>query len=165
MSRWLPGPPSRASVPSTDGSTIPAPWAPGDSIGTLTINGSYTQEAGSTYLVEVDAAGQSDKLAVTGTATLNGGTVSVLAESGTYALSTTYTILTAASISGQYASVTSNLAFLTPSLSYDATDVSLELTRNDVNFSSVAATPNQRAVASALQNVPLTATGGHGHRP
>jgi outer membrane autotransporter protein len=45
--------------------------APGNSIGTTTIVGNYTHAAGATYTVEANAAGQSDKLIVTGTATLN----------------------------------------------------------------------------------------------
>ena len=62
--------------------------APGNSIGTLTVNGSYTQAAGSTYQVEANAAGQADRINVTGapgTATINGGTVQVLAQPGNYA--------------------------------------------------------------------------------
>jgi outer membrane autotransporter protein len=133
--------------------------APGNSIGTLTIAGDYTHNAGATYQVEANAAGQSDKLVVTGTATLNGGTVSVLAESGNYQMSTTYTILTAGSVVGTFDSVTSNLAFLTPTLSYDPTNVYLLLTRNSTNFADVAATPNQYAVASALDYVSPTAQG------
>ena len=69
--------------------------APGNSIGTLTVNGSFVQASGSTYQVEVNAAGQSDRINVGGAATINGGTVQVLAQSGTYARNTTYTILNA----------------------------------------------------------------------
>ncbi|HOW53339.1 MAG TPA: autotransporter domain-containing protein [Syntrophorhabdaceae bacterium] len=133
--------------------------APGNSIGTLTISGNYTHNAGAVYQVEVNAAGQSDKLIVTGTATLNGGTVSVLAESGNYNLSTTYTILTAGSVTGTFGNVTSNLAFLTPSLRYDPTTVYLVLTRNTMGFADVAATSNQYTVASALDRIAPVATG------
>ena len=59
--------------------------APGNSIGTLNVNGTYTQAAGSTYQVEVNAAGQADRINVTGNATINGGTVQVLAQPGTTA--------------------------------------------------------------------------------
>ncbi len=54
--------------------------APGNSIGTMTINGSLAQSASGTYQVETNAAGQSDLVSVTGTpgaAALN-GTVSVV---------------------------------------------------------------------------------------
>ena len=84
--------------------------APGNSIGTLTVNGSFVQASGSTYQVEVNSAGQSDRINVGGAATINGGTVQVLAQSGTYARNTTYTILNAAGgVSGTYSSVTQQL--------------------------------------------------------
>ncbi len=133
--------------------------APGNSIGTISIAGNYTQNAGSVYQVEVNEEGQSDKLNVGGTATLNGGTVAVMAESGIFRLRTPYTILTAGSVVGTFADVTSNLAFLTPSLSYDATHVYLLLARNSTDFSAVAYTGNQRAVASALDRIALSARG------
>ncbi len=133
--------------------------APGNSIGTMTITGNYTHGAGAFYQVEVNAAGQSDKLVVTGTATLNGGTVAVLAESGAYRVSTDYTILTAGAVTGTFGSVTSNLAFLTPSLSYDATSVFLRLTRNSTSFADVALPGNERAVASAIDRISPSATG------
>ncbi|NPU83784.1 MAG: autotransporter domain-containing protein [Syntrophaceae bacterium] len=133
--------------------------APGNSIGTLTIAGDYTHNAGAVYAVEVNAAGESDRLVVTGTATLNGGTVSVLAGSGQYFMNTTYTILSAGSVVGTFDSVTSNLAFLTPSLSYDAANVYLLLTRNSTRFADVALTPNQYAVASALDRGTPAAAG------
>ncbi|TXM89214.1 phosphatase PAP2 family protein, partial [Methylobacterium sp. WL116] len=51
--------------------------APGNSIGTLTVAGNAAFAAGSVFQVEANAAGQSDRLAVAGTATLAGGTVQV----------------------------------------------------------------------------------------
>ena len=102
--------------------------APGNSIGLLTVNGSYTQAAGSTYQVEVNNAGQGDRINVGGAAAIQGGTVQVLAAAGSYANSTTYTIVRATGgVGGTYAGVTSNFAFLTPTLSYDANDVYLTL--------------------------------------
>ncbi|RUP16199.1 MAG: phosphatase PAP2 family protein, partial [Methylobacterium sp.] len=58
--------------------------APGNSIGTLTVAGNAAFAAGSTYRVEANAAGQADRIAATGSATLSGGTVQVLAASGAY---------------------------------------------------------------------------------
>src|SRR6266478_4882357 len=69
--------------------------APGNSIGTLNVAGNASFGAGSIYQVEANAAGQSDKIIAGGTATLAGGTVQVLAQNGTYARQTRYTILTA----------------------------------------------------------------------
>src|SRR5690606_7691582 len=117
--------------------------APGNSIGTLTVNGNLNFAAGSIYRAEVDAVGNNDRINVTGTATLNGGTVDVQAGAGTYAANTTYTLLNAAGgRTGNFSGVTSNLAFLTPTLAYDANNVFLSLARNDTSFSAVAITPN-----------------------
>ena len=129
-------------------------FAPGNSIGTTNVTGNVVFTAGSNYNVEVDAAGNSDKIVATGSATLTGATVNVQPESGTYANVTDYTLLTATGGLGgtTFASVNSNLAFLTPTLSYDANNVFLKLTRNSVNFSSVANTPNQLAVSTVLSN-------------
>jgi outer membrane autotransporter protein len=129
--------------------------APGNSIGTLTVRGNVSFDVGSVYQVKANASGQSDKINATGTATLTGGTVQVLAQGGTYARQTRYTILTAsAGVAGKFTGVTSNLAFFTALLSYDPKDVFLTLARNDVTFASAAQTPNQRAVALALDRSP-----------
>jgi fibronectin-binding autotransporter adhesin len=134
--------------------------APGNSIGTLTINGNFVQNAGSVYQVQVNSAGQSDRINTSGTATINGGMVQVQAQSGTYARNTTYTILNATGgVSGAYSSVTSNFAFLTPSLSYDANNVYLLLFQNQSAFAAGAQTPNQYAVGTVLDRVNATATG------
>jgi outer membrane autotransporter protein len=129
--------------------------APGHSIGTLNVNGNVSFGAGSTYQVEANAAGQSDKIAGTGTATLTGGTVQALAAPGAYSASTTYTILTAnGGRTGTFTNVTSSLPFLIPSLSYDANDVFLTLTRNATFLQSQGSTRNQVAVGSALDRFP-----------
>ncbi|MEO8023510.1 autotransporter domain-containing protein [Polaromonas sp.] len=134
--------------------------APGNSIGTLTVNGNLNFAAGSIYRVEVDAAGANDRINASGTATITGGTVDVQAGAGTYAANTTYTILNAAGgRTGNFAGVTSNLAFLTPTLGYDANNVFLTLARNDISFASIAITPNQIATSTALQNANAGATG------
>jgi outer membrane autotransporter protein len=133
--------------------------APGNSIGTLNVVGNVSFGAGTTYQVEANAAGQSDKIAATGTATLSGGTVQVLAAVGNYGLSTTYTILSAAGgVTGAFSGVTSNMVFLTPSLSYDSDEVFLKLVRSTSAFSSVAQTFNQRAAAGALDASPFGST-------
>ena len=134
--------------------------APGNSIGTLNVTGNFTQTGG-VYQVEANAGGQSDKIVATGTATIGGGTtVQVLAASGIYQRSTTYTILSATGgLTGTYGGVTSNLAFLTPSLSYDANNafLTLELLQNAFSFGGL--TPNQRAVGRTLDTAFSAATG------
>ncbi len=135
------------------GSTV----APGAAVpfSTLSVGGDVSFQAGSTYRVQVDASGRTDRIAASGTATLGGGTVDVQAGVGSYGLSTRYTILTAAGgVTGQFSGLTttSNLAFLDPALSYDADDVVLGFTRK-ADFVAAAGTPNQRAAAAGLQSL------------
>ena len=79
------------TLPSTtiNGGTL----APGNSIGTITVQGNFTQNGG-TYQVELSPSA-ADRVNVSGTATINGGTVQLLAQPGSYANSTTYTIVNA----------------------------------------------------------------------
>jgi fibronectin-binding autotransporter adhesin len=135
--------------------------APGNSIGTLSVAGNVAFATGSVYQLEINAAGQSDRIAASGTATISGGTVALVPATGTYAAATRYTILTASSgVTGQFAAVTSSFAFLTPALSYDATSVTLTMTRNDTAFgpdtagaSVVAQTRNQGFIAIAAERL------------
>ncbi len=126
--------------------------APGNSIGTLTANGAYTLAAGSSYQVETNAAGQADRINVTGapgTATVAGGDVVVTAASGVYAPSTTYTILNATGgVAGTFTNANSLFPFLQPSLSYDANNVFLTLKPG--GFGAGAGTANQAAVGRVL---------------
>jgi outer membrane autotransporter protein len=128
---------------------------PGNSIGTMNVSGSVDFSGGGVYEVEVDAAGNSDLINATGTATLTNGTVLVRPETGNYNLSTDYTILTAAGGLGgtTFDSISSNLAFLTPTLTYDANNVFLNLERNSSDYASVADTANQTAVSTTLDRL------------
>ncbi|PZP55579.1 MAG: hypothetical protein DI586_06375 [Micavibrio aeruginosavorus] len=128
--------------------------APGNSIGTMNVTGPVTFNSGSIYEVEVNAAGNSDKLIATGAITINGGTVDVRAASGTYADTNVYNnIIEGSSRTGMFSGVTTDLMFLTPTLSYDATSVDLIMTRNDVEFNTVAADEVQAGVANAVQGL------------
>ncbi|MCX7364507.1 MAG: autotransporter domain-containing protein [Alphaproteobacteria bacterium] len=132
--------------------------SPGNSIGTLTISGDYTQAATGVYQVEINAAGQSDRVNVSGTATL-GGTVSVLAQPGLYTRNTSYTILSSGTRVGTYSSVSSNFAFMTPTLSYVGDDVLLNLTLAGDGFRKGAQTANQKAIGAALDQAAANASG------
>ncbi len=135
--------------------------APGNSIGTLTVNGALVQNAGSTYQVEANSLGQADRINVTGapgTATLNGGVVSVLAAPGVYAPATTYTIVNATGgVAGTVAGAFVNLPFLQASLSYDPGNVFLTLAPG--GFARGAATANQAATGAVLDRSVAGATG------
>lgn len=136
------------------GLTVNGTIAPGNSIGTLNVAGALNFAAGSIYEVEIDPDGNGDLIAASGAVTIGGGTVSVLADGTDYANRTNYTIITGSSVSGAFTDVTSNLAFLTPELLYNSGSVVLQMTRNDIAFAQVAATPNQFAVGAALDANP-----------
>jgi outer membrane autotransporter protein len=139
-----------ASLIVANGGTV----APGTAVGTLSVNGNVTLAAGSTYLAEIGTAGRSDLIAAGGSATLGGGTLTVApATSGGFVQQTDYTILTAAGgVTGRFGTVTGteNLPFLSATAIYSPQSVRVSLTRNAVPFASVAQTPNQAAVAAAI---------------
>ena len=102
--------------------------SPGNSIGTLTVNGNLTMTAAASYLVEISPT-NADRTNVAGTATL-AGTVQAAFAAGSY-VTRNYTILSAAGgRSGTFSALTTaNLpAGFSASLSYTATDVTLNLT-------------------------------------
>lgn len=143
---------------------------PGNSIGTLTINGDYTSAVGSTQQVEINDAGttpgvNNDLLDVNGNAILQGGTVDVQAEPGTYTAGTKYTFLQANSISGQYAGITLS-GFSTPmsaALGYETLSgfdyAFFMLLGGQTNFAAIAQTYNELQVADYLDDISSGATG------
>lgn len=126
---------------------------PGNSIGTLRVNGDVNLAAGSILEIEANPDGSSDKLISTGSVSLAGANLKVLAGAGDWAPSTSYGIIQAAAINGTFADVSSNLAFLTPVVAYSATGVQLTLERNEVSFVSVGRTFNQRAAAAGVESL------------
>jgi outer membrane autotransporter protein len=131
--------------------------APGNSIGTLNIVGSLNM-TNSTYDEQVDAAGNSDLINVSGspgTAIISNATVVVLLTPAIYGSNTVYTNLTATGgVLGTNAGVSISNAplFLTASLGYpDAYTVETILHRKP--FVSVANTYNQHSVAGALDGI------------
>ncbi len=144
------------SLQLNDGAVI----SPGNSIGSLSVEGDLSFSSGSIYVVEVDPqSDDSDHLQVSGTASLNGASVQHIGADGNYQPFSRYTILSAdGGIDGEFGSVSSSFAFLTPTLSYDPNRVFLELTRNEVSFADLAITANQRAAAGGIESL----SPGHG---
>lgn len=132
-----------------------------NSLGTLTVDGDLTFEAGSTLEVKTDpGSAATDFIDVSGDVTINGGTLSHVGLPGPYGLRSTYTVLAAGgTLSGAFSGASSDYAFLTPELNYDYTGgtVELELLRNDVDFSASAATANQMATADAIDSIGIGA--------
>ncbi len=146
------------SLTANRGGTV----APGNSIGTLNVAGDVNFAAGSTYAVELSAT-NSDRIVAGGKATLSGGTVTLALENSPTLLTQTqaesligrqYNILQAAGgITGSFGSVLPNYLFLGGTLNYAANGVQLDVARNANTFASVAATPNQRSVAAAAEQL------------
>lgn len=141
-------------VGAVGGLTVSGVVSPGHSIGTLKVNGDYRTLTGSVYQVDVDAQGRHDVIQVSGEAILDGGVVQVVAAPGAYEQYSLYDILVAQNgVSGTYDSVTSNFAFLDPALLYEPNRVIMALARNDIDFTSVAHTFNQRAAAKGVSSL------------
>lgn len=139
-----------------------SPGNDGSPIGTLTVNGNLTFGANTIYRVHADpASSASDRIHVTGVAYLD-GTVAHVGPDGNYAPRTTYNILTAdGGIQGTFTGASSGYAFLTPTLSYDAKNAFMTLTRNDVPIGSIGDNSNQSNVGDALdkEEPPVTGNG------
>lgn len=78
--------------------------APGNSIGTLTVQGNYVHNAGSVLEIEFDGNGGIDLLAVTGTATINGGTLRFVSLGGAEGSGGTF-LTAAGGLTGTFANV------------------------------------------------------------
>ncbi|RYG98756.1 MAG: hypothetical protein EON57_12275, partial [Alphaproteobacteria bacterium] len=116
--------------------------------------GSVSFGGGGYFDVDLDAAGAGELLTATGAASLD-GIVRIKAgsamTSGDYL--TPYVILTAASRTGTFDGVTTDLAFLTPTLDYTATTASVTLQRKAQEFEAVGVTGNQQAVAAEVEGL------------
>lgn len=133
--------------------------SPGNSVGTLTIQGNLAFTAAATYLVDVSSTG-ADRTNASGTATLGGARVTALFQ-GDFVSNRRQTILNATGgVSGTFGSVTSNIASIVPTLGYDANNVFLNVA---LDFAAAAGAGglnrNQAAVAQGLTNA-FNANGG-----
>ena len=127
--------------------------SPGNSIGTIHVV-SYTNNGG-TYDVEINAAGQSDLIEVSGNATINGGLVVLTAINGAYEIDHAYTIVHASNVIGQYSGIVTalvpgNMLLVKPILTYDPQHVYIGF---QTYISGVATTCNELAVASQLDGM------------
>ncbi len=138
------------SVDAAAGSTI----APGASIGTLNVAGTFVQRAASTYAVEVASTGQGDKIVTGGDVTLASGAILNVTktDAARYVLGTRYTVLTSATaVNGRYVLTGNNRVsrFIDVVAAYDAKNVYLNVAQTS-SFASAAGTPNQLASASGV---------------
>ncbi|KWV52831.1 hypothetical protein AS156_09255 [Bradyrhizobium macuxiense] len=127
-----------------DGGTL----SPGNSVGTLTVQGNLTFTAAATYLAELNSV-TSDRVNVSGIAAPGGATVVAVYAGGGY-VKTRYTLLNAiGSVEGTFGGlINTNLpASFNPSLSYDSNNVYL-----DLKLAYAGLNTNQQSVANALSN-------------
>ncbi len=125
--------------------------APGNSIGTLNVAGNATFQSGSTYQVEINSAGQSDRVAATGAIAVNGANLQVIAASG----STRPPPPTASSRRRRRQRQLRQRQLQLPlpvalSLTFSGTGGTMQLQRNGVAFASQAITANETATAAGL---------------
>ncbi len=154
------------TVPTTviNGGTL----SPGNSPGTLTVNGNLTLNPGSTYVAEVQGA-VADRVAVTGTAAL-AGTLRIVPLGGAYTFNSPYTLLSAAGGLGgsSFSPVDMTGSFgdgVTTGVNYTANEVRLTLAPkplapivNPTPQLGVTAPANAYAIASAIDGA--VANGG-----
>lgn len=136
--------------------------APGNSIGTQTVAGNYVNHGTLQIEATPDAA---DKVKVSGTVDITGATLDLLmspnSASGWNISNGPFVIIdndSADAVTGAFGAVSKNLLFLDERLDYaggDGNDVTLQLVRNDIGFGDVGITPNQRAVAGAIDGMGL----------
>jgi len=113
----LAGPGIIGGLVQNDGVVAPAGFI-GNSVGTLTVNGTYSQFATGSLRIDIESSASNDLLVVTGGgASVAAGTLDVQLVSGfSPALGDSFTILTAAFISGQFP--TTNLPGLAVGLAW-----------------------------------------------
>ena len=133
----------------TSSSTI----EPGNSIGTLNVSGAVTLNSGSVLVIEVDAAGNSDKIVATGAVTA-GGTLRISPGSGAYSSSQQYTIITGSSISGTFNTITVLSCSGSASASYGSTSIIITLSNCFSNLSA-----NRETISSYVNDLSSGASG------
>lgn len=135
-------------------------YAPGNSIGRQIITGNLSFGAGGIYAVELDPT-TSDVAEVSGSIDLTGAILQLIFTRDTYAPVMAYEIIDntgGTPAVGTFAQVLSPFVFFLPSIDYDFGpdhDVQLTLVRS-TDFSAVAQTPNELAVAEAVEKLPAS---------
>lgn len=155
----------------------------GGATAAVAVTGNVTFGAGGIYTVRATPAAF-DRLDVTGRAALGGATVEVTAQPGAYSEHFSQVVLSASGtfVGSRFAGVTSDLAYLTPTLTYSADDkqVTLTLTRARVppvdpvdpvdpvtpvdpgtggtplRFADLVSGRNARAAANAVESMPAS---------
>jgi uncharacterized protein YhjY with autotransporter beta-barrel domain len=129
--------------------------APGNSIGVITIDGDYRQDAGGRLVLEF-GRGLHDALDISGGAYLDGALQVNLVD---YQGGGTYSVLSSNGLEGEFATLVAP-AVLNTELSESSSGLDLILTRNAYAFLAVGS--GQRSVGAALDRFRAAATGDMG---
>ncbi len=124
--------------------------------GTLNVSGNLAFQPNATFRVNLNGSGADGRVSSAGAATIGGGTLDVVLASGGFNPAAQYAVLSAAGgLTGRFANVTnnSNLAFLNVALIYEPNALIVGFNGNGATFPSVAGSPNQAAVAAAIQGL------------
>ncbi|WP_454702541.1 autotransporter domain-containing protein [Agrobacterium burrii] len=132
---------------------------PGNSIGTLTSTGDAIFASGSTYAVEIDTLGNSDRLVVNGAITIGNDVrlvVTPLSNPTAYSLDAKYAILTATDgIAGRFSGIDENFAYLIVSVANSADNGTayLSFTRvsPEAGFSAATSSTESAHAANAVE--------------
>lgn len=134
--------------------------APGNPLGTLTSTGDATFAAGGKYAVDIDTAGNSDRLAVNGTVTIANDVtlvVTPLTNRSAFSLNTRYQILTATGgITGAFSRIDESFAYLTATIAKSDDTGTAYLSFSPASsapgfLAAQATTANARAAANAVE--------------
>ncbi|MCF8033735.1 MAG: autotransporter domain-containing protein [Desulfarculaceae bacterium] len=138
----------RLSAQVTNHGTI----SPGNSIGTLSISGDFTNSSSGVLEVEL-ARGKSDLLAISGTATLNGGTVRASLARAVYLGNETWKVLSAGNIVGACDTLVFTTSSATLSLSLDTGAQALALALARKSYADFGQDSAARAMGRALDGL------------
>ena len=153
---------SLASLTAESGGVV----SPGDGVnpfGTLTVAGNLNFKPGSFLWIRSSVNGGAySRLNVGGATRLEGGQVVLKADSGEWNLRSRMNIIqSTGAVTGAFTGAQSDLAFLTPVLTYSTNGVTLTVRRNDVTVASLGANSNQKSAGAALDvMINGSATGG-----
>ena len=143
--------------------TVGGRVAPGNSIGTLNVNGAAIFLPQANYGAELGAAGTSDLIAVNGAVVADGVLTLIPAAGFTPTLGAQYRVLTATDgivgsftlQSDYFGTPGATLPFLGATVDRQGNSLDVTLVRSAVPFSALAQTPNAAATATVLEGVAL----------
>ncbi|VVD76583.1 Adhesin BmaC autotransporter [Pandoraea iniqua] len=126
--------------------------SPGTSLG---VGGNLTLQPGSTLQVNVAPGTPPSQVNATGSASVGGSNLVVNAAPGTQPADASGAVIVSAAngVSGQFASTSTNLLYLSPQVSYTPNTVLLSFTPNGTPLPAGGITPNQKAVALAVSTL------------